>query len=375
MKPDLKSKQARLATLLQERGPRITEIARKLGESPETVRYWFKHNILGRNGVAYQAVPNYEGLGFKRIHAVIDFDNEYLPHAKEILVSMNNLCYLTNYFRSFPSGYYVIQLTVPSGFERRYARLLADLQEVGIFRLLEVDQLDWVRVSPMKAKYFDFSAGRWDFDWSATVNEKKKVGSRLGPRGPVEYDYEDLRILEKLQVDATKSLGKISRELKMPYQQVYNHYGHITERGQVSLYRIMWPGTGPKSQEDLKAWQQHHATMGLEFIVRNSKESEIREVLAEMERLPFIWSTGVGEGTLHSSFVIPLEYYSEAFQYLAQVLLDSRGRTEHYIGDQANALQFTVPTRLYNREAEAWTDSVDSALASFRNMVLTLKGG
>ncbi len=375
MKPDLRSKQARLATLLQERGPRITEIARKLGESPETVRYWFKHNILGRNGVTYQAVPNYEGLGFKRIRAVIDFDDEYLPHAKEILVSMNNLCYLTNYFRTFPSGYYVIQLTVPSGFEGRYDQLLADLQEIGIFRLLEVDNLDWVRVSPMKAKYFDFSAGRWDFDWSAIVNEKKRVGSRLGPRGPVEYDYEDIRILDRLQVDATKSLGKISRELKMPYQQVYNHHSHITERGHVSLYRIMWPGTGPKSQEDLKAWQQHHATMGLEFVVRNSRESEIREVLAEMERLPFIWSTGAGEGTFHSSFVIPLEYYSETFQYLAQALLDSRGRTEYYIGDQANALTFTVPTRLYDKEAEAWTDNVDNALARFRNLVLTLKGG
>ncbi|HEV2137977.1 MAG TPA: hypothetical protein VGR53_03985, partial [Nitrososphaerales archaeon] len=144
---------------------------------------------------------------------------------------------------------------------------------------------------------------------------------------------------------------------------------------QVSLYRIMWPGTGPKSQEELKAWQQHHATMGLEFVIRSPKESEIREVLAEMERLPFIWSTGVGQGTLYSSFVIPLEYYSEAFQYLAQALLDSRDRTEYYIGDQATALSFTVPTRLYDKETEDWTDSVDGALAKFRNLVLTLKGG
>jgi hypothetical protein len=175
-------------------------------------------------------------------------------------------------------------------------------------------------------------------------------------------------------VDATKSLGKISRELKMPYQQVYNHYSHISERGHVSLYRIMWPGTGPKSQEDLKAWQQHHATMGLEFVVRNSRESEIREVLAEMERLPFTWSTGAGEGTFHSSFVIPLEYYSETLQYLAQALLDSRGRTEFYIGDQANALTFTVSPRLYDKETEAWTDTAEDALARFRNLVLTLKG-
>jgi DNA-binding Lrp family transcriptional regulator len=374
LKPDLREKQARLATLLQERGPRITEIARKLDESPETVRYWFKHNILGRRGVAYQAVPNYEGLGFKRIHAVIDFADEYLPHAKEILISMNSFCYLTNYFRTFPSGYYVILLTVPTEFERHYRRLLSDMQEIGIFRLLQVDGLDWVRVAPMKTKYFDFGTGKWDFDWSEIVTEKKSVTSGLNPRGAVKFDREDLLILQKLQVDATKSLGKISRELKMPYPQVYNHFNHITETGQVLLYKIMWPATGPRSQEDLKAWQQQHAYMGLQFIVRSSTESEQRELLTKLERLPFILSTGAGEGTFHAEFVIPLEYYSETFQYLAQALLDSRGRTEFFIGDQINALAFTVPTRLYNKEAEAWTNNADEALSKFKNLVLTLNG-
>src|SRR5437879_5151288 len=85
MKRDLREQQGKLATLLQERGPRITEIARELGESPETVRYWFRHNILGHRGVAYQAVPDFERLGFKRIHAVIDFSDEYLRNARDIL--------------------------------------------------------------------------------------------------------------------------------------------------------------------------------------------------------------------------------------------------------------------------------------------------
>lgn len=375
MKPDLREKQARLATLLQERGPRITEIARKLDESPETVRYWFKNNILGRRGVAYQAVLNYEGLGFKRIHAVIDFADEYLPHAKEILTAMNSLCYLTNYFRTFPSGFYVILLSVPSKFERDYRRLLADMQDLGIFRLLQVDGLDWIRVAPMKTKYFDFGTGKWDFDWSKIVSEKKLVAPKLNPRGVVKFDREDLLILQRLQVDATKSLGKISRELKMPYSQVYNHFGHIAETGQVLLYRINWPATGPRSQEDLKAWQQQHAHMGLQFIVRGTTEAEQRELLTKMVQLPFVWSTGVGEGTFYSEFVVPLEYYSETFQYLAQALLDSRGRTEYFIGDQINALSFTVPPRLYNKETEAWTNDADEALSRFKNLVLTLNGG
>jgi hypothetical protein len=373
MKHDLREQQTKLATLLQERGPRITEISRVLGESPETVRYWFKHNILGHRGVAYQAVPNYEGLGFKRIRAVIDFADEYLPHAKDILVALDRLCYLSYYFRIFPSGYYHILMTVPSRFERHYDQLLKDLQDIGIFRNLEVDHLDWIRVMPMKAKYFDFSEGRWDFDWSAVVNEKKKVPHPVSSDA-IKYDYEDLRILEKLQVDATRSLGRISRELKMPYQQVYNHFGHITERGQVSLYRINWPATGPRSQAELRAWQQHHAHMGLEFLVRNSTESERHELMTSLERLPFMWSSGGGDGNFHSEFVVPLEYYSETFQYISEVLLPSRGRTEFNIGDQSNALSFTIQAHLYDKETNAWTDGVDDALARFKKLVMTVKG-
>jgi len=375
LKPDVREQHARLAALLQERGPRITDIARELGESPETVRYWFKHNILGRRGVAYQAWPDHERLGFKRIRAVIDFADEYLPHAKEILIAMNRLCYLSYYLRLFPSGYYSILLTVPSEGERYYEQLLRDLQEIGIFRLLQLDHLDWVRIAPMKAQYFDFSEGRWDFDWSAAVNEKKKVRpATTSSGGAVKYDYEDLLILEELQVDATQSLGDISRELKMPYPQVYNHYNHIAERGQILLYRILWPATGPRSQEQMKGWQQHHAHLGLEFLVRNSTESEHRELLTKMERLPFMWSSGAGRGNFLSEFFIPLEYYSETFQYLSEALVKSRGRTEFYIGDQANALSFTIPTQLYDKEADAWVINADDTLARFKNLVLKVAG-
>src|SRR5436309_14207614 len=226
----------------------------------------------------------------------------------------------------------------------------------------------------MKVRYLDFSAGRWDFDWSAIVNEKKKIRLATSSRGAVKYDYEDLLLLEELQVDATQSLGDISRELKMPYPQVYNHYSHITEKEQILCYRIMWPATGPRSQEEMKGWQQHHAHLGLEFLVRNSTESEHRELLTKMERLPFMWSIGAGRGNFHSSLFIPLEYYSETFQYLSEALVKSRGRTEFYFGDQANALSFTIPTQLYDKETDAWTNNVDDTLAKFKNLVLKVEG-
>ena len=160
----------------------------------------------------------------------------------------------------------------------------------------------------------------------------------------------------------------------MTYQAGYNHFGHITEWGQISLYSLRWPATGMRDQEELKPWQQHHAHMGVDFLVRNSTESERRELLDRMERLPFNWANGGSEeGEFYSEFFIPLEYYSETFQYMAEVLYDSRGRTEFSIGDQANSLGFTIPTHLYNAEAGAWAEDADDALARFKKMILTIK--
>ena len=157
------------------------------------------------------------------------------------------------------------------------------------------------------------------------MNEKGMIPT-ISPNGSIKYDYEDLRILEKLQVDATRSLGEISRELKMPYQQVYYHFGHITDQGQISLYRIVWPATGPRSQEELKAWQQHHAHQGLRPWSGTPPSQSPTNFLNKIGRLPFNWANGGGEGSFLSECVIPLEYYSETFQYLSEAVAGFEGK-------------------------------------------------
>jgi hypothetical protein len=115
--------------------------------------------------------------------------------------------------------------------------------------------------------------------------------------------------------------------------------------------------------------------MGLEFLVRNATGPEHHELLTKMQRLPFMWSTGGGQGNFHSSFIVPLEYYSETFQYLSEALLSSRGRTEYYIGDQANSLSFTIPTQLFDQQTNTWTNNIDETLSKFKKLAVTTKGG
>ena len=287
-------------------------------------------------------------------------------------MSMSRLCYLSYYFRTFPTGYYSVMLTVPVQLEHHYRKVLEEMVGTGIFSIINISDLDWIRTTPMKARYFDFSKGRWDFDWSAVTNERNKIPS--GSSDPVRYDYEDLRILRKLQADATQSLGRISRELKMPYQQAYTHFGHIAERRQIALYRIVWPATGPKSQEELKAWQRHHAHMALQLQVRDCTKSESQALLNKMERLPFNLSNGGGDDTFFSEFAVPLEYYSETLQYLSEALQSSRERTEFYIADQTAARQFPIPTHLYDKETGTWSSRTGEVQGEFRKLVLTVKG-
>ena len=37
-------------------------------------------------------------------------------------------------------------------------------------------------------------------------------------------------------------------------------------------------------------------------------------------------------------------------------------------------LSFTIPSHLYDKEADAWTDGADDVLARFKKLVLTVKG-
>ena len=114
--------------------------------------------------------------------------------------------------------------------------------------------------------------------------------------------------------------------------------------------------------------------MAIQILVRDSSNSVSYNLLNKMERLPFNWANAGGEGSFLSEFVVPLEYYSETFQYLSEALQDSRRRTEFYIANQADALSFTIPTHLYDRDSNMWLDRADDALAKLKKLVVTVKG-
>src|SRR5271169_3275336 len=84
---DINAKISEFVKLVNEVGPDIPVIAKKMGEHKESVRYWFKK--LLKQGFVVQPSVNFEKLGLVRVIAVVDFAKEYESQAEPILIAMS----------------------------------------------------------------------------------------------------------------------------------------------------------------------------------------------------------------------------------------------------------------------------------------------
>ncbi|MDV3277484.1 MAG: hypothetical protein LYZ69_03335 [Nitrososphaerales archaeon] len=88
-------------------GPDIPEIAKRLGQYKESVRYRYKTKILEK-GFAVQAMMDHEKLGLRRAVMITDFGSQYEEYARQILIAMSDLCYVVGFEKTVPKGSYII---------------------------------------------------------------------------------------------------------------------------------------------------------------------------------------------------------------------------------------------------------------------------
>ena len=81
-------KTGQLAKLITEVGPNISEIARRLGQYKESVRYRYKEKLLNK-GFAVRVAVDHEKLGLRRIIMLMDFADGYRDVAELMLTIMS----------------------------------------------------------------------------------------------------------------------------------------------------------------------------------------------------------------------------------------------------------------------------------------------
>jgi DNA-binding Lrp family transcriptional regulator len=369
-KKDVNLRTAQLVQLLTEIGPDIPEIARRLGQFKESVRYRYKEKILNR-GFAVQAMPDYEKLGMKRVIMIVDFAPEYRQYASAILTAMNELCYVVNFYKTLPEGEYVVHASVPEEHVGKYMEFMKTLGEKGMFVLRDMLEFDWFRNPPMRAEHYDFNTGRWDFDWSSAG--QTDYSSAVIERSSRErFDKTDLLIIKELQIDANKPLIEIAKKIGVNYKKLaWHHKTHVIRRRLIRGFRINWLGTRYDYKLD-KALQRKHRYVILDLISRDLGDYDRMRIMSQTDRIPFVFAEALGRN-YYSNFGFPVDFINEAMQYLEQVIQVVRERTTYRIVDQNNALAFSISYNLFDEGVGQWVFDSARLLGRFENLIMRIK--
>jgi hypothetical protein len=368
---DTNSKIAQLVKLITKEGPQITQIARELGVHKETARYWYKEKLLKR-GYTLTAVPNYERLGLRRVVALAEFSESFRPYADSILTAMSELCYLSSFAKTITEDLYSIQSNVPQEYSGDWIQFMHALKQRGLFSSIQAVPFEWIRVVPMRSEMYDFENDSWQYDWSS--KPKMDSGSSdFVPSARGKFDSTDLGLIEQLQIDPNASLLDISEKLQVNYKTLnWHHRNHVWGNGLLKGYLVNWAGTRYDPNVE-KALHRRHRYMWIEILVSGITETERMELMAKVNRLPFVWLEAGGRNYF-AQIAFPMETMTEGLGFIKEAISPVREKTTWHFMDQTNALRFSMMPKLYDQETKKWVFNQPELLSKFDRLVLEING-
>jgi DNA-binding Lrp family transcriptional regulator len=366
---DTNSKIAAMVKLLTKYGPQINRIGRELGIHKETIRYWYKG--LLKKGYTLTAVPNYERLGLKRVVVLAEFSEKFAPYADAILMAMSELCYLSSFAKTLTEDVYSIQANVPEAHMNEWIRFIQALKRRGLFEMVQVAPFDWVWVVPMRSELYDFENESWQFDWISKANVESS--STFTPSATGKFDRVDLDLLKQLQMEPDVTIFEIADNLRVNYKTLSWHQRmHVEGNGLLKGFLVNWTGTryDPKIE---KALHRRHRYMWIELLVVGVSESERIELMAKVNRIPFVWLEAGGQN-FFVQIAFPSETMTEALGFIKEVVSPFKQKASWHFMDQANALRFSMTPGLYDQDKRVWRFDQADLLSRFDKLVLEIKG-
>ncbi len=366
------SRTIQLVKLLTEIGPDVPEIARRLGQFKESVRYRYKEKILSK-GFAVQAAVDHERIGLKRVVLIVDFTEAYQNYAAAILTAMSEVSYVVGFVKSLIGQEYIVNLSVPVDLVGEVREFLLALKERDLFSRLEILEFDWFRIAPMKPEFYDFDTGRWDFEWQTTSPQDYDAAA-YSPSKQIKFDYVDLLIIKELQMDANRSLKDISEKLNVNYKKLaWHHSTHVSSQKLLRGYTVNWMGTRYDYSLE-KVLHRKHRYFAVDLIVREVSQFETMTLRHQIDRLPFVWSEAAGRDYI-AELALPVDYVVEGLQYLGNAVKSVQDRTSIYTLDQTEAARFTLPYTMYDPERKEWRFEKDDLVKKFEKLIVQIKIG
>src|SRR5712692_4820084 len=250
-----------------------------------------------------------------------------------------------------------------------------ELKQRGVFSSIQAFPFEWVRVVPMRAEMYDFRTHTWQYDWKS---RRPHIGSfsfsEFTPSPKGKFDSIDLSIIKQLQLDPNTSLIEVQKKLQVNYKTLaWHNRKHLVGAGLLKGYLINWPG-GRFDPQLGKAQHRRHKYMWVELLVRGVTETARMELMAKVNRLPFVWLEAGGGQNYFAQIAFPLETMTEALGFIKEAVSPVRGKAVWHFMDQTDALRFTIVPKLYDSATKKWKFDRAELLNRFEKLALEIKG-
>jgi hypothetical protein len=235
----------------------------------------------------------------------------------------------------------------------QWTDFMISLKGMGVFKSMTSIALDWVRNVPMKAEMYDFHEGRWDFDWSKRITDPAPKDFVTADRE--EFDLTDLAIIEQLQIDGNTQLSDMAKSLKINPKTLGWHYrAHVLGRSLLKGYTVNWMGTGYDHKVEKPVHRKHRYTP-VEIFADGLDQTEKAELMKRVGQLPYGWLEGGGQHCYYAKMVFPNEEFTEALDFLGELVMLSKRKVRCLTIDQAHSLWFTLPKQYFDERQQRWT--------------------
>ena len=346
MPKQLKAVDVKILQTLREIGPRnLSNVARTAGISREQLEFRIKR---------MRSDPNF----FLRIHTSVYHTNiglrkavvffEAVPGKEQLLFD----CLTVNGFWLYICRSYGTEegctaiYAVPVEYCNELEEFVHELRRLGVAKSVQVYWSTCFQGGRITSDWFDGEGDKWTFKWADWIEEVKTQKTKL-PYTLVESksysnlaDEIDIKMLEKLEEDATRSMVEVAKSLGISPQLARFHYvEHLVAKTLVEGYEVfvMRYGVSP--------------SMMVFFVISFPDYERFAKFARSLLDKFFVITMGknLGENALIVEVFLPIEEFRNFVDTLSTMARIGLVRSyKHIIQDLRIRCRQTISPPLYN---------------------------
>jgi len=339
----------RLSPFVDEDGARnLNKISEELSIPYQTLR--FRMQRLKDQGITITPLLDPEKFGLSRYRVSLDVSSD-IPDVTSLFGGLHQNGGLHYFARSLSTHGFDCEFMIPARKVAELSKLLAALEEMKLIENPKMRKIVWKEILGMKTKYYDYTNGIWDVDFSHLTSnpsdyEAQATGSLEVSLPKTKFDHIDLQIIKSLQMDPWTKSVDIARKLNLTDSDIsYHMRTHVFGLKMIRGFKFQWIGSKD-------SWAKHTLFL-ITYNFKSLTEELGRHAMSIFTACPFTWNhMWIESGEYMAELIIPVSQMPDTIRYLANGLRPLKLKPDeiNYV-DWSCSLNYTIPYTMHDSEA------------------------